>query len=125
MYFSRGLEGPSLQLRGPLCSVVLAALPRLYGLRLLPGTALLLGGLPVAARLLHVGQHVGHERLLQPLPHAVHQLLLFPAHTHTGNRAPLTAGALNRGGPRPAQKEQGLLEKRFIFVPFHKGTLCL
>lgn len=53
--------------------------PALYALHVLATVALLLQGLAVAGRLLHVGQHVGHQRLLQPLPHAVHQLLLLPA----------------------------------------------
>ncbi|TNN75015.1 hypothetical protein EYF80_014761 [Liparis tanakae] len=33
--------------------------------------------------LLHVSQHIRHQCVLQPFPHAVHQLLLFPTHTHT------------------------------------------
>lgn len=53
--------------------------PVLYALHVLAAVALLLRGLAIAGRLLHVGQHVGHQRLLQPLPHAVHQLLLLPA----------------------------------------------
>lgn len=54
--------------------------PALYALHVLATVALLLRGLAIAGRLLHMGQHVGHQRLLQPLPHAVHQLLLLPAH---------------------------------------------
>lgn len=56
-----------------------ASPPVLYALHVLAAVALLLRGLAIAGRLLHVGQHVGHQRLLQPLPHAVHQLLLLPA----------------------------------------------
>lgn len=66
----------------------------LYALHVLAAVALLLQGLAIAGRLLHVGQHVGHQCLLQPLSHAVHQLLLLPARRH--DRKLLSAGSGGR-----------------------------
>lgn len=66
----------------PPCSLEktsVSMLPVLYCLHVFAAVPLLLQGLPLVGSLLDVGQHVGHERLLQPLPNAVHQLLLFPA----------------------------------------------
>lgn len=75
-----------------------ASPPVLYALHVLAAVALLLRGLAIAGRLLHVGQHVGHQRLLQPLPHAVHQLLLLPARGRH-NRKWLSAGSGGRTRP--------------------------
>lgn len=58
--------------------------PVLYALHVLAAVALLLQSLPFVGGFLYVSEHVGHQRLLQPLPDAVHQLLLFP--THAQNR---------------------------------------
>lgn len=70
----------NLKAQGGLCPSSVPLLPVLYGLHVFAAVALVLRGLPLAGGLLDVGQHVGHQRLLQPLPDAVHQLLLFPAH---------------------------------------------
>lgn len=54
----------------------------LYTLHVFTAVALLLQSLPVVGRLLDMGQHICHQCLLQPFPHAEHQLLLFPTHKH-------------------------------------------
>lgn len=54
----------------------------LYALHLLAAIALLLQSFSFVGGFLDMGQHISHQCLLQPLPDAVHQLLLFPTHQH-------------------------------------------
>lgn len=60
------------------------------------------GRLPIPGDLLHVGQHVSHQGLLQPLPHLLHQLLLLPAQ-HKGHQtsAPKAAPVKGKESPFP------------------------
>lgn len=67
--------------------------PVLYALHVFTAVALLLQSLSIVGSLLDVGQHISHQSLLQPFPHAVHQLLLFPTHEHNRKRLQLAVTA--------------------------------
>lgn len=52
--------------------------PVLYAVHVFTAVAFLLQSFSFVGSLLDVGQHISHQCLLEPFPHTVHQLLLFP-----------------------------------------------
>lgn len=71
--------------------------PVLYTLHVLAAIAFLLQSLSVVGGLLDVSQHVSHQCLLQPLSHAVNELLLFPRHECNRKRLQLAVTADENG----------------------------
>lgn len=78
------------------------------------GAGLVQRCVPVPGQLLHMCQHVGHQRLLQAFAHLLYQLLLLPGNTHSDRAHGLGTSHLRAAG-NPVISPQACNHQ-----PFHK-----